>query len=280
MLELIAAGTLTFPNIDPILIQIGPLAIRWYSLAYIAGIVFAWWYIRKLTKKPGAAMSATHIDDFITWAVFGIILGGRLGYVLFYRPEAYLNDPVAILRLWDGGMSFHGGFAGVVLAVIFYARKHKLDLMRVADIVAIVSPIGLLTGRAANFINGELWGRPTAPDAWYGMVFPADPLQVPRHASQIYEAIGEGIILFVILQFLYHKTRVAREMPGMLAGIFIGGYGLVRILVENVRQPDEGIAFIAGLSRGQILSIPMFLLAAWLISKGLQHRAAMKAKGK
>jgi len=280
MLELLATSTLTFPEIDPILIHIGPLAIRWYSLAYIGGIIFAWWYIRKLTQKPGAAMSAAHIDDFITWAVFGIILGGRIGYVLFYRPEAYLHDPVAILRLWDGGMSFHGGFAGVVLAVIFYVRKHKLDLMRVADIVAIVSPIGLLTGRIANFINGELWGRPTAPDAWYGMIFPSDRLQVPRHASQIYEAIGEGIILFLILQFLYHKTRVAKDMPGVLAGIFIAGYGLVRILIENVRQPDEGVAFIAGLSRGQLLSVPMFMLAAWLISKGFRHRASLKATGK
>ena len=280
MLDLLAISTLTFPDIDPVLVQIGPLAIRWYSLAYIAGIIFAWWYIRKLTRKPGAAMSAAHIDDFITWAVLGISLGGRLGYVLFYRPAAYFDDPVAILRLWDGGMSFHGGFAGVVLAVIFYVRKHKLDLMRVSDLVAIVSPIGLLTGRLANFINGELWGRPTAPDAWYGMIFPADRLQVPRHPSQLYEAFAEGIVLFLLLQFLYHKTRVARDMPGVLAGVFIAGYGLVRILIENVRQPDEGVDFIAGLSRGQFLSVPMFLLAAWLISKGIKHRAMLQSKGK
>jgi len=292
MLDLLATGTLIFPQIDPVIFEIkafsvfgltiGPLALRWYSMAYLTGIIFAWWYIRRLTKKPGAAMSAEHIDDFITWALFGIILGGRIGYVLFYDKLGwFLDDPIRIVRLWDGGMSFHGGFAGVVLAVIFYVRKHKLDLMRVSDVVAIVSPIGLLTGRLANFINGELWGRTTAPDAWYGMIFPADPLQAPRHASQLYEAVGEGILLFIILQFLYHKTRVAKDMPGVLAGLFIAGYGLVRILVENVRQPDAHIDLNAlGLSRGQMLSVPMFLLAAWLISKGLRHRAELKAKGK
>ncbi len=281
MLELFTLGTLTFPDIGPVMFSLGPLDIRWYSVAYIFGIVFAWWYIRRLTKRPGAVMSADHIDDFITWALFGIILGGRIGYVLFYNFSAYLKDPVAIFRLWDGGMSFHGGFAGVVLAVIFYARKHKLDLMRISDVVAIVAPIGLLTGRLANFINGELWGRPTAEGAWYGMIFPSDPLQVPRHPSQLYEAFGEGIILFIILQFLYHKTRIAKDMPGALAGIFIAGYGLVRILVETVRQPDAHLGLNAiGLSRGQMLSIPMFLLAAWLISKGWRHRSALKAKGK
>lgn len=280
MLELLAAANLTYPQIDPVLIQIGPLAIRWYSLAYIAGLVFAWWYIRRLAQKPGAVMSANHIDDFITWAVLGVILGGRLGYVMFYRPLNYIEDPIAIFRLWDGGMSFHGGFLGVVLAVIFYCRKHKLELMRVSDVVAIVSPIGLLTGRLANFINGELWGRPTAPDAWYGMIFPADAMQVPRHPSQLYEAFGEGLLLFLLLQFLYHKTRIAKEMPGFIAGTFIAGYGLIRILIENVREPDVGVAFIFGLTRGQLLSTLMFLLAVWLMSKGLGYRAELKAKGK
>jgi len=280
MLELLTAGTLTFPDIDPIIFSIGPLSIRWYSMAYIAGIAFAWWYIRRLAKKPGAVMSPGHIDDFITWALLGIIIGGRLGYVLFYRPGNYLDDPLAVLRLWDGGMSFHGGFAGVVLAVIFYVRKHKLDLMRVADVVAIVSPVGLLTGRLANFINGELWGRPTEPGAWYGMVFPRDPLQVPRHPSQLYEAFGEGIFLVILMMLLYHKTRIAKDMPGALAGIFIGGYGLIRILVETVREPDVGVAFIFGLTRGQLLSTFMFLLAAWLISKGVRHRAGLGLKTK
>lgn len=276
---LAAIGTLTFPQIDPF--AMGPfdvfgfeLGIRWYSLAYIAGILFGWWYIRRQAAKPGAPMSPTHIDDFITWAIIGVIAGGRLGYVLFYRPENYLEDPAAILRLWDGGMSFHGGAIGVILAVIFFCRKHRLELMRVADIVAVVSPIGLLTGRLANFINGELWGRPT--DVPWAMVFPgAGPL--PRHPSQLYEALGEGLILFAILMFLYHKTRLAKDMPGVIAGVFYIGYGLTRVLVEFVREPDVGVAFIFGLTRGQTLSIPMFLFAAWLISRGVAYKAT---KGK
>ncbi|MBL4838767.1 MAG: prolipoprotein diacylglyceryl transferase [Kordiimonadaceae bacterium] len=278
MLEIIAAGVLTYPQIDPILIEFGPVAIRWYSLAYITGILYVWWAIRRLSQKPGAAMSGAHIDDFITWAVFGVILGGRLGYVLFYNLNAYLQDPIAILRLWDGGMSFHGGFAGVVISVIFYCRKHKLDLMRVSDVIAIVSPIGLLVGRTANFINGELWGRPT--DVPWAMVFPADPLGLSRHPSQLYEAIGEGLILFILLQYLYHKTRIAKEMPGVLAAIFMGGYGLARILLEFVREPDAHLGLMAGISRGQMLSVPMFLLAAWLVSKGIRHKAKLKANPK
>ena len=278
MLAIVAAGILTYPQIDPILVEFGPIAIRWYSLSYITGIIFAWWYIRRQAAKPRAAMSATHIDDFITWAVFGVILGGRIGYVLFYNFSGYMQEPLAILRVWDGGMSFHGGFAGVVLAVILYCRKYRLDLMRVSDLVATVSPIGLLVGRLANFINGELWGRPT--DVSWAMVFPADPTGLPRHPSQLYEALGEGLILFIILQYLYHKTRIAKDMPGVLAGIFIGGYGLARILVEFVREPDAHLGLMAGISRGQLLSIPMFLLAAWLISKGLRHKASLRAKGK
>lgn len=276
MLDVFAASVLAYPQIDPIIVQVGPVAIRWYSMAYIGGIMFAWWYIRKLAGRPGAAMSAMHIDDFITWAVFGIILGGRLGYVLFYNLPAYIADPLAILRLWDGGMSFHGGFGGVVIAIILYCRKHRLDLMRVADVVAIVSPIGLLTGRIANFINGELWGRAT--DVPWAMIFPSDPLQIARHPSQLYEALGEGLVLFLILQFLYHKTRLAKDMPGVIAGLFMIGYGLTRILVEFVREPDAHLGLTAGISRGQMLSVPMFLLALWLISKGLRYKAAKTKK--
>ena len=272
MFNLAAITTIPFPEIKPVWFSIGPIDIRWYSLAYIAGIIFAWWYIRRLTKKPGAAMSAEHIDDFITWAVFGVILGGRLGYVLFYNIGAYIKDPVSIVYLWDGGMSFHGGFAGVVLAVIFFARKHKLDLMRVADTVAIVAPIGLLTGRLANFINGELWGRAT--DVQWAMIFPADRLQIARHPSQLYEAIGEGLLLFLLLQFLYHKTRIAKDMPGVIAGMFMAGYGIARIIIENFREPDAHLGLYEGISRGQMLSVPMFLLAAWLFSKGWRHKAS------
>ncbi|UTW60117.1 prolipoprotein diacylglyceryl transferase [Kordiimonas sp. SCSIO 12603] len=273
-------GVIPYPQIDPVLIDFGFIAIRWYSMAYLGGILFAWWYIRRLSGQPGAAMSRDHIDDFITWAVFGIILGGRLGYVFFYDFAKYMADPVGIIRFWDGGltgMSFHGGFAGVVIAVILYVRKHKLDLMRVADTVAIVSPIGLLVGRIANFVNGELWGRPT--DVPWAMVFPSDPSGLARHPSQLYEALGEGLILFIVLQLLYHKTRVAKDMPGVLAGLFIAGYGLTRVIVEFVREPDAHIGLIAGISRGQMLSVPMFLLAAWLISKGIRHKKALANKG-
>ncbi len=266
-------GAIPYPHIDPVIVDFGFIAIRWYSLAYLGGILFAWWYIRRLTTQPGAPMSKDHIDDLITWAVFGIILGGRLGYVLFYDFAKYIDDPVAIVRFWDGGitgMSFHGGFLGVVIAVILFARKHKLDLMRVADVVAIVSPIGLLVGRIANFINGELWGRET--DIAWGMVFPTDPEQLIRHPSQLYEAFGEGLLLFLILQFLYHKTRIAKDMPGVITGVFIAVYGITRLLIEFVREPDAHIGLIAGVSRGQMLSVPMILVALWFVNYGIQRK--------
>ncbi|WP_262689942.1 prolipoprotein diacylglyceryl transferase [Kordiimonas aestuarii] len=262
-------AVIAYPEIDPVLVKIGPLAIRWYSLAYIAGLLFGWWFIRRKASKPGAPLSPAHVDDFLTWAIIGVIAGGRLGYVLFYNLPAYVQDPIAIFRLWDGGMSFHGGALGVVLAIILFCRKHKLDLMRVADLIAIVAPIGLLTGRIANFINGELWGRPT--DVSWAMIFPGDPLGVPRHPSQLYEAFGEGLLLFLILQFLYHKTPLAKRAPGFIAGVFFLGYGLARILVEFVREPDAHLGLTAGISRGQMLSVPMFLFAAWLMSVGIRR---------
>ncbi len=277
MLELFAAGVINLPRFDPVALQLGPVAIRWYSLGYIAGLGFVWWYIRRLAAQPRAAMTAAHIDDFVTWAMLAIIIGGRLGYVLFYNFSAYLADPVAIFRLWDGGMSFHGGLIGVILAVIWYVKKNKLDLMRVADVLALVSPVGIGLVRITNFINGELWGRAT--DVPWAMVFPNDPTGLPRHPSQLYEALGEGLFLFVILMFLYHKTRLAKEAPGVIAGVFFAGYGLARFLVEFVRQPDAHIGIMEiGLTRGQLLTIPMFLFAAWLASRGIKtKRASAKA---
>ncbi|TNE67735.1 MAG: prolipoprotein diacylglyceryl transferase [Alphaproteobacteria bacterium] len=274
-------GTIPYPDISPEAFSIPvpftdiSLDVRWYSLAYIAGLLFGWWYIRRLTKKPGAPMSPAHIDDFLTWAIVGVIAGGRIGYVLFYNLPFYIRNPLDILRLWDGGMSFHGGAIGVVLAVILFCRKYKLDLMRVADIVAIVSPVGLLTGRIANFINGELWGKAT--DVSWAMIFPKDPEHLPRHPSQLYEALGEGIILFLLLQFLYHRTRLGKDMPGFIAGVFFAGYGLMRILVEFVREPDVGVTVLYGIQRGQLLSIPMFLFAGWLMWMGLRRARAGKA---
>lgn len=282
MLELLSASVINLPQFDPVALQLGPLAIRWYSLGYITGLLFVWWYIRRLTKKPGAPMSAAHIDDFITWAMLAIIVGGRLGYVLFYNFSAYMADPLAILKLWDGGMSFHGGLTGVVLAIIWFARKNKLDLMRLADVFAVVSPVGIGLVRITNFINGELWGRPT--DVSWGMVFPGDPLGVPRHPSQLYEALGEGLLLFVVLMVLYHKTKLAKQAPGVIAGVFFAGYGLVRFMVEFVREPDAHIGLMDigliefSMSRGQLLTIPMFLFAAWLISRGMKTKRGSASK--
>lgn len=273
METLLAAAGLTYPQIDPILLDLGFLKIRWYSLAYLGGLFFAWWFIRRTSQKPGAPMSMEHIDDFFFWGAMGVIIGGRLGYVLFYNLPFYLDNPLSIFMLGDGGMSFHGGLIGVVVAVIFFSRKHKLDLMRVADIVAIVSPIGLLLGRTANFINGELYGRVT--DSPFGMVFPSDPLQVSRHPSQLYEAVLEGLVLFLILQLLYHFTNLKRR-AGIIAGCFFIGYGLSRYTVEFFREPDAhlGLSTMLGfeISRGQLLTIPMFIFAAWLISKGLRRK--------
>lgn len=274
MFDMLAMSVIEFPNISPIAVEIGPIAIRWYSLGYIAGLAFVWWYVRRLTTKPQAPMSAQHIDDFITWAMLAIIIGGRLGYVLFYRFDYYMENPGDIIRLWDGGMAFHGGLLGVILTVFWFVKKNKLDLMRVADVLTLVSPVGIGLVRLANFVNGELWGRAT--DVPWAMVFPADRFGLPRHPSQLYEALAEGLLLFLVLQFLYHKTRLAKDAPGVIAGVFFAGYGLARFLVEFVREPDAEI--ILGLTRGQLLTVPMFLFAAWLINNGLKTRRAKLAK--
>lgn len=274
MIDVLAMSVINLPVFDPIALQLGPVAIRWYSLGYIAGLAFVWWYIRRLASKPQAAMTAAHIDDFITWAMLAIIIGGRLGYVLFYRPDYYAENPGDIIRIWDGGMAFHGGLLGVILTVFWYVKKNKLDLMRVADILTLVSPFGIGLVRIANFVNGELWGRTT--DVPWAMIFPADPTGLPRHPSQLYEAAGEGLLLFLVLQFLYHKTRLAKDAPGVIAGVFFAGYGLTRFLIEFVREPDAAI--LLGLTRGQLLTVPMFLFAAWLINNGLKSRRAKLAK--
>lgn len=277
MIEILAGLTATtaalpYPEIDPVLIRLGPLVIRWYSLAYLAGLLFGWWYIKRLARKPGAPMSSQHVDDFLTWAVIGVVGGGRLGYVLFYNLPKYLADPLAVLRLWDGGMSFHGGLIGVILAVILFCRRNNLDLWKVSDAVATVAPLGLFLGRIANFINGELWGRAT--DVPWAMVFPGDPLGLPRHPSQLYEAFGEGLLLLVLLMSLYNFTDLRRRWPGFIAGLFFIGYGLARLLVEFVREPDAHLGLMAGISRGQLLSIPMLLFALWLMTRRYPGKTA------
>jgi phosphatidylglycerol---prolipoprotein diacylglyceryl transferase len=258
-------------GLDPVLFALGPIKIRWYSLAYLAGILIGWWYLLKLIDRPGAPMARRHADDLVFYATLGVILGGRLGYVLFYRPEVYFADPVQILRIWDGGMSFHGGVIGTTLGILWLARKHKLDWLRVHDYVACCVPFGLFFGRLANFVNDELWGRPT--DVPWAIVFPNGG-DVPRHPSQLYEAGLEGLLLFAILWLLFWKTE-ARYQPGKLVGTFLLGYGLSRFLVELVRQPDTGLEHLSwGLTMGQTLTVPMILGGAWLIAtaKGRRQR--------
>ncbi|WP_138380279.1 prolipoprotein diacylglyceryl transferase [Luteithermobacter gelatinilyticus] len=264
MIEVLLSSALAYPEIDPVLIEIGPLAIRWYSLAYLLGWILGWVYLLRLIRHRGAPCSAQDISDYAVWAMAGTILGGRLGYVLFYNLSYYLDHPEKILALWDGGMSFHGGFLGVALATWIFCRKHRIPFFRFTDLVACVAPIGLLLGRVANFINGELYGRVT--DAPLGMVFPSGgPL--PRHPSQLYEAALEGLGLLILLWALYNFTA-ARKKPGLLTGVFLIGYAAARTIVENFREPDAHIGFLWGtelLTMGQMLSIPMVLIGLYLV---------------
>ena len=253
---------LPFPVIDPVLVQIGPFAIRWYALAYITGIVAGWMLARRLVALPPVVATRQQVDDFVTWATLGIILGGRLGYVFFYRADHYLFHPLEILQVWQGGMSFHGGALGVIVALILYCRQQRIDLLGFGDRVTAVIPIGLCLGRLANFINGELWGRVT--DAPWGMVFPTGGPE-PRHPSQLYQAGFEGVALFVLLQVLVHIPAI-RARRGFVAGAFLAGYGVARSVGEIFRQPDAFLGFLfAGATMGQLLSVPMILAGAWLM---------------
>ena len=258
-----------FPNFDPVLIHLGPIAIRWYALAYIAGILLGWRYGVGLIRnarlwRPGAPpITAAQIDDLILWVTLGVILGGRLGYVLFYGRGAFLSDPLEIVKVWHGGMSFHGGFLGVMIAIIGFARVNRVDMLRLGDLVAPCVPIGLFFGRIANFINGELWGRPTTLP--WGIIFPNAPDGLPRHPSQLYEAGLEGVALFAILLWATHRLGWLR-LRGAVTGLFILMYGVFRISLENVRQPDAGLDHMPfGLTMGILLSTPMVLAGAWLI---------------
>ena len=267
-----AAGYLRFDSLglDPVALNLGFFQLKWYSLGYIAGIFIGWWYLLKLLAQPGAPMARRHADDLVFYATLGIILGGRLGYVLFYRPDM-LARPLEILQLWEGGMSFHGGLLGVVLALVYLSRKERLNWLRVHDYVACAVPPGIFLVRLANFVNGELWGRPT--DVPWAMIFPAAGPE-PRHPSQLYEAAGEGLLLFVVLWFLFWKTD-ARYQPGKLVGTFALGYGLIRFTVEWLRNPDAGLEHLSwGLTMGQTLSLPLILVGLYLIltAKGRRVR--------
>jgi len=259
-----------FPDLDPVIFQIGPFTLRWYALAYVAGIVLAWLYAVKLIKTPAiwrdSSPPATQaqIDDLILWATLGVILGGRLGYVLFYRPDLIWTNPIEILQIWNGGMSFHGGALGVILAIVFFARAQKIDMFSLGDVVSACAPFGLFFGRIANFINGELWGRPT--EAPWGVVFPNAPGGLPRHPSQLYEAALEGLVLFLILRWATHGAKLLPRR-GTVAGLFLFFYGVFRILSEFFREPDQHLPdFLRGYATlGMLLSIPMVIAGAWLI---------------
>ena len=246
--------------------------IKWYSIAYIAGIVVGWMYLMRLLRTPGAPMASRHAEDLVFYATLGIILGGRLGYVLFYAPGMLLS-PVSVLKLWDGGMSFHGGVIGTTIGIILFARRHSLDWLRVHDYVACCAPFGLFFGRLANFVNGELWGKPTGTG--WGIIFHNTPEDVARHPSQLYEAGLEGILLFAILWFAFWRTK-SRYDPGKLVGLFILFYGLFRYIVEFFREPDS--QFIGkffehpGVHMGQLLCVPMILGGAYLIATARRRR--------
>ena len=264
-----------FPNIDPVLVQLGPFAIRWYALAYITGIVLGWLLIRRLVRRPGWTVQPEAIDDLVLYVTLGVILGGRIGYVLFYQSGWYLSHPLEILQVWRGGMSFHGGLVGVILAIVLFARQHRLPLLEIADLAAAVAPLGLLLGRVANFINGELWGRPT--DVPWAVVFPyAGP--EPRHPSQLYEAVLEGLVLLAVTQYLAWRPRHP-EHAGRIGGAFLVGYALARIAVELFREPDAQLGFLlGGLTMGQLLSLPMLAGGLYLLARAGRRRRREPAR--
>lgn len=267
--------TIPFPDIDPVAFSVGPLVIRWYALAYLAGFLGGWKYALSLAdKNPKNRPNRDDIDNFLPFAVLGVILGGRIGYVLFYNPAIYAGNPLDALKIWEGGMAFHGGALGVILALFLFAWRQKIQLLRLSDIVCACVPIGIFFGRIANFINGELFGRMT--DVKWAVIFPRGG-DFPRHPSQIYEALLEGALLFAILLILY-KNPSCRNKPGVVTGAFLALYGVFRMVVEQYRQPDAHLGFIVGdVSMGQILSVPMVLLGLGTILYACRHDILKKS---
>lgn len=261
-----ALPVIPFPTIDPVALAIGPFDIRWYAIAYIIGLILGWRYVLRLARQPGTPMTAKEVDDFIVWATIGVVLGGRIGYVLFYRPGFYFANPEHILYVWQGGMAFHGGLLGVMSAIVLFSRKRGLRLLEVSDIIAAAAPVGLFFGRIANFINAELFGRPS--DVAWAVIFPTGGPEA-RHPSQLYEAALEGVLLFAVIAVLLSATR-ARERPGLITGVFLCGYGIARIVVEFFREPDAHLGFmLGGVTMGQILSLPVLGAGAYLIARAM-----------
>jgi phosphatidylglycerol:prolipoprotein diacylglycerol transferase len=272
---------LPFPNIDPVIVQVGPLAIHWYGLAYIVGILFAYWYAKRLVTDSrlwaGGAlpMKPEDLDDFLVWAAIGVVAGGRIGYILFYDFARYLANPLDIFAVWQGGMSFHGGFAGTTLAMFLFARSRGINVWSFFDAVAAGAPVALGLVRSTNFINSELWGRPT--DVPWGFVFPnGGPFA--RHPSQLYEAALEGLVLFLVLRLLTHPLRKLKS-PGFVAGAFVAGYGASRIVVEFFREPDQHIGYLLGgwLTMGMVLSTPMVVAGIWMMARAKRSAATSPA---
>ncbi|WP_200911732.1 prolipoprotein diacylglyceryl transferase [Mesorhizobium sp. 1M-11] len=274
--DLLPLAALSFPNIDPVIFQIGPffgfgpLKVHWYGVAYVVGILFAWWYSKRLITNTRLwpegrlPMKPIDIDDFVVWAAVGIVAGGRLGYVLFYNFPRYFNNPIEIFYLQDGGMSFHGGITGTILAMYLFARSRGIHAWSLFDVVAAGVPVGLGLGRIANFINSELWGRLTTVP--WAVEFPnGGPFA--RHPSQIYEALLEGLVLFLVLRFLTH-SRLKLMTPRFISGAFVAGYGLSRIFVEFFREPDPQLGYLFGgwLTMGMVLSAPMVLIGIWCMA--------------
>lgn len=280
-----------FPDISPNLFEVElfgfTLALRWYALAYIAGFLFGWWIVRRAVRNPrlwsGAApMTPDQVERLLTWIIVGVILGARLGYALIYDLPSYLADPLQIVRLWEGGMAFHGGFLGVVVAALWFCRREKIPMLSMGDLLALATPVGLMLGRLANFINAELWGRPTTLP--WGVIFPGQAAQTcegvvglcARHPSQLYQAGLEGLLLALVLLWLAFRTGALRR-PGLVMGVFLAGYGLARFVVEFFRQPDAQFVSAGnpigwavqfgqiGLTMGQLLSLPMIALGLWFV---------------
>ncbi len=277
------SGGIAFSDLglSPVALDLGFFELRWYSLAYLAGIFIGYWYLLKILKQPGAPMARRHADDLVFYASLGIIFGGRLGYVLFYNLSYYLSNPLDILKLWDGGMSFHGGVIGTSVGILYLARKNGLPWLRLHDYVACTVPFGLFFGRLANFVNAELWGAET--NVPWAVRFPETTqlgtlLGAPRHPSQLYEAGLEGIILFAILWAMFWKSD-ARYQPGKLVGAFIFFYGLFRFAIEFVREPDSQLvefAHATGLHMGQWLTLPMIVGGAWLMATAKKRRVRVE----
>jgi phosphatidylglycerol:prolipoprotein diacylglycerol transferase len=260
---------ISFPRIDPVAFSIGPIQVRWYGISYMVGILLGWWLLRLRARRPGSGWTASEVADFIFYLALGGVLGGRLGYILFYNFHVYLQNPFSILKVWEGGMSFHGGLIGLFIASAWWAHKTKRPFLAVCDFVTPAGPLSLFFGRLANFVNGELWGAPTSLP--WGMVFP-NAGDLPRHPSQLYEAVLEGLLLFTIV-WLYSS----RERPaGAVTGLFLTGYGCARFLVEFVREPDAHLGYLAGgwLTMGQLLSMPMIAAGVVLMAMALLRKHA------